>query len=189
MVSNLFTSFDHLYSALWLDTTRTPFGERPLLAATQIKHSRINYLQSGYASNILLFMTFIPWMQKYNIGIEKIDAQHKQLVDIINELHGAIQAGSTQEVLDDFLSKLTSYTEYHFGFEEGLLKKLGCAELEEHKEKHQEFINLIEGMVGHLHNRKLNLGGMLLIFLKRWFTNHILIDDMDALSDPNRSLR
>jgi hemerythrin len=126
-------------------------------------------------------MKLIPWMQEYNTGIVMIDAQHKRLVDIINKLHDAIQAGSEQETLQSILSKLTDYTKYHFDFEEGLLEKLGYAKLEEHKEEHQEFIHLIEGMAGHLLNEKLNTGDMLLKYLRSWLLNHILIEDMKAL--------
>jgi hemerythrin len=127
-------------------------------------------------------MTFISWKQEYNTGVEMIDAQHKRLVDIINMLHDAIQAGSEQEALQGILQKLTDYTKYHFGFEEGLLEKLGYAKLEEHKEEHQEFIDLIEGIAGHLRNGKLNTGDMLLKYMRSWLSNHILIEDMRALS-------
>jgi hemerythrin len=127
-------------------------------------------------------MKLIPWMQEYNTGIVMIDAQHKRLVDIINKLHNAIQAGSDQETLVGILSKLTDYTKYHFDFEEGLLEKLSYTGLENHKEEHQEFIHLVEGMAGRLNNEKLNTGNMLLKYLRSWLSNHILIEDMKALS-------
>ena len=139
-------------------------------------------LQPVSFSHIVPPMTFISWKQEYNTGVEMIDAQHKRLVDIINKLHDAIQAGSEQEALHGILSKLTDYTKYHFDFEEGLLEKLGYAKLEEHKEEHQEFIHLIEGMAGHLHNGKLNIGNMLMVFLEGWLIKHILDEDMKALS-------
>jgi hemerythrin-like metal-binding protein len=133
-------------------------------------------------------MALIQWTGKYQTGIEEIDAQHKLLVGYINELNDAIQADSGQEALGGTLSKLTDYAEFHFAFEEGLLEELGYAELAAHRERHQEFIELIEGMGEHLENGKTNMGDMLMVFLRNWLSKHILIDDMYALSAPNRSL-
>jgi hemerythrin-like metal-binding protein len=133
-------------------------------------------------------MVLIQWIERYQTGIEEIDAQHKQLVGYINELYDAIQDGSGQETLGGTLSKLTDYAEYHFAFEEGLLEELGYAELAAHRERHQEFIKLIEGMIEDLDNGKPNMGDMLMVFMRNWLSKHILIDDMYALSAPNRSL-
>jgi hemerythrin len=127
-------------------------------------------------------MTFISWNDTYNTDTEKIDEQHRKLVDIINELYDAKETGKAQEALDGILSRLMDYTKYHFDFEEALLDELDYPELVEHKAKHQELIDQI-GMIlkSHLDNKR-HVDTALLMFLKHWLVKHIMNEDMKALS-------
>ena len=127
-------------------------------------------------------MIFITWTQKYNTGIEEIDAQHKQFVDIINELYDARHSQNSQEVVNGILSKMTDYAEYHFNFEEELINQLNPSELEEHKAKHQKFRIYIKEILGYQTKEKFFIEDMLMMFLESWLVKHILIEDMKALS-------
>jgi len=127
-------------------------------------------------------MTFIAWKEEYQTGIGEIDAQHKQLIDIINELDIARHADKTQNVVSGILSKLTDRTEKHCDFEENLLEKLSHARLEEHMARHQDFIHQIEVMQGHLVDRKPGIEDMLIMFLSSWLSRHVLVEDKDTLS-------
>jgi len=171
------------------DPPETTKAECLISAASSTGHSTNDCLQPDFSKCILFGMALIQWAEKYQTGIEEIDAQHKQLVGCINELHDAIQAGSGQEALDAVLSKLTDYAESHFAFEEELLEDLGYVELAAHRGRHEEFIEVIEGMIEDLDHGKSNMGDMLMVFLRNWLLKHILIDDKYALSAPNQSLK
>ncbi len=127
-------------------------------------------------------MTLITWTQKYNTGVEEIDAQHRQLVDIINELYVARHSQNSQEVVNGILSKMTDYAEYHFDFEEELINQLNPSELKGHKAKHQKFRTYIKEILGYQSKEKFFVEDMLMMFLESWLTKHILIEDMKALS-------
>ncbi len=77
-------------------------------------------------------MIFISWKKEYNTGIEEINAQHKKLVGIINELHEAKETGKAQDALDGILLKLIDYTKFHFAAEKALLEDLNYHELAKH---------------------------------------------------------
>ena len=130
-------------------------------------------------------MIFITWTQKYTTGIEEVDAQHKQLVNIINELYDARHSQNSQEVVNGILSKMTDYAEYHFNFEEALINQLNPSELEEHKAKHQSFRTYIKEILGYQTKEKFFVEDMLMMFLESWLTKHILIEDMKALSSKD----
>ena len=142
-----------------------------------------NYYLQFYPSNYIVpSMAFISWNDTYNTDIEKIDEQHRKLVDIINKLHDARETGKTQEALDGLLSKLIDYTKYHFDYEEALLEDLNYPELAKHKAMHQELIEQIGMMLrSHLDNKS-HVGIALSMFLKAWLLKHILNEDMKALS-------
>ena len=130
-------------------------------------------------------MTFITWTPKFNTGIEKIDAQHKQLVNIINELYDARHSQNSQEVVNEILSKLTDYAEYHFDYEEKLINQLNSSMLEDHKAKHQKFRTYIKEILGFQTKEKFFVEDMLMMFLESWLTKHILTEDMKVLSSKD----
>jgi hemerythrin len=45
-------------------------------------------------------MALLPWNQGFSVSIKKFDDQHKQLVNLINQLHGAMKVGKGREELN-----------------------------------------------------------------------------------------
>lgn len=127
-------------------------------------------------------MTFIFWNEVPHIGIDEIDAQHKQLVNIINELCDIRPFQNSQEAFNGILSRLIDYAEYHFDFEEELMNQLNYSKLEEHKAEHQKFRNQIKEIQESQTEERFHIEDKLMIFLEDWFTEHILNEDMKALS-------
>lgn len=72
-------------------------------------------------------------------GNEKIDAQHKELIDKINKLVHTCDNGCCQLESVKMLDYLADYSEFHFGEEEALQEEVGYPGLEEHKKRHEEF--------------------------------------------------
>ena len=141
-----------------------------------------DYLQPVPCSRIVPSMAFISWQETYKTGIEQVAAQHRMLFDIINELHEAKETGKAQDALDGILSRLIDYTKFHFSTEEAILEELNYPELATHKATHQAFIKQIGTMLKSHQNNKPYVEHMLLVLLRRWLVNHVLNDDMNALS-------
>jgi hemerythrin len=57
---------------------------------------------------------FVEWSDDLSVGIEEIDNQHKVLVDLVNEMHAAIQQRKGSEAVQRVLSKLADYTRIHY---------------------------------------------------------------------------
>ena len=64
---------------------------------------------------------FVEWSNELSVGIEEIDSQHKVLVDLLNEVHEAIQRGRTLEATRDIIARLDEYARVHFAVEESLM--------------------------------------------------------------------
>ena len=62
-------------------------------------------------------MEMIQWNEVLATGIPAIDNQHKKLLELANQLGGAIERGDA-EVAEYVLGDLVDYTVYHFAFEE-----------------------------------------------------------------------
>jgi len=74
------------------------------------------------------------------IGVAKIDEQHKELVDRINTITSMGLKSVSKEETQKTLDLLGRYVVQHFGDEEALQKKCNYPKYEWHREIHQNFI-------------------------------------------------
>ena len=65
----------------------------------------------------------IVWSERYSVGISRIDEQHQRLIDLINDLHGAMLEKQEEPELSKILDGLAAYAVSHFATEETLMKK------------------------------------------------------------------
>ena len=122
-------------------------------------------------------MELIKWTDKYTLGIQEIDNQHKGLVVIINELFTYMSEGKAKEKMEDVFDHLTEYTKKNFSAEELMLYRYAYKDIEEHKVEHKKFIEKLEAFKKDFNNSKITISLEVLNFLKDWLLNHILISD------------
>ena len=125
-------------------------------------------------------MPLIEWSAELSVGIDSIDEQHKKLVNMINALNDAMILGQSNELLAKIFTGLAAYTQKHFAYEENLFAEYGYTDSEEHKRKHEELINqVVELKAKFLENPEGTISADLMLFLKRWLTNHIMRSDKE----------
>ena len=122
-------------------------------------------------------MSYWSWDPSLSIGIDVIDAQHRRIVDYINELHAA-HADNSRDKISDVLTGLVDYTLTHFAFEEDLMENSGYPFIEAHKKVHVAFAENI-GKFVEQHEAGHDVTRRLLSTLQVWLTNHIKHDDKD----------
>lgn len=83
-----------------------------------------------------------PWNDNFATGIDTIDEQHRQLVDLLNKLSVHLAQGSDELTLNSVFDELTDYTVYHFTTEEGIWEKHfgDDALVALHHDTHQGFV-------------------------------------------------
>ena len=122
----------------------------------------------------------IAWKSEYNIGVELIDRQHKQLVEIVNVLHNSTRLGGAREVLWDVLLSLIKYTKIHFESEESIFKKYGYPGYGEHKRAHEKLTAQVSDFAKAFVQQRIDVSPELMVFLKDWLMDHVL--DLDLQS-------
>jgi len=120
---------------------------------------------------------FIEWSSALSVGIEEIDAQHKVLVDLLNQVHEAIQQRKGAEATKDIVEQLGEYTRIHFAVEESLMRILHYPGYERHKEEHDRLIEQLNGFRTKLQEGTGSISFELAHFLKVWLTRHIMEGD------------
>lgn len=122
-------------------------------------------------------MLIFKWDKSYITNIDSIDEQHKNLVDIINQLGENIQSNNklSQKELDEHFEKIIYYAKAHFKDEETHMNvsNVDNRHIEIHKKAHslflQEVTKLYSGIKNHLISPEL-----LFHFLSNWLSVHIL---------------
>ncbi len=122
-------------------------------------------------------MPLITWGPSLETGIAIIDAQHKRLVDIINDLDGAQKAGRSHEIMGAMLAELVDYTHLHFGTEEKLLVSHDYEDYDAHRRAHRVFTDQIEMDRDRFVEGNTQLDTSLMEFLRSWLINHIAVSD------------
>lgn len=123
-------------------------------------------------------MPLIEWDEKYSVGIQQIDEQHKQLIDLINALHDARCVDNGRESLATILHGLVSFAARHFTMEEDLLVQYEYPEFESHRREHDRFVQKVSDFHEDLNDGASALSDDVMYFLRDWLIHHILGTDM-----------
>ena len=116
--------------------------------------------------------------EKYVVGVETIDEEHKRLFEIIGEANEILHNDFLYDKFDQIsnvLGELVEYTKVHFADEEAYMESINYEGLEAQKRAHAMFVEKIENInlddVDENQDEYLN---GLLSFLLDWLVNHIL---------------
>ena len=126
---------------------------------------------------------------RYEIGIAEIDAQHRQLLDILARLEQNSGQGYSYEAARDALAELTNYANVHFAIEESLMRMHRYPDLAAHVAEHQHLRKQLAGFQQRLLDA--DIATQLHKFIESWLTKHIDVTDrkyvphlLDSRIDP-----
>jgi hemerythrin len=121
----------------------------------------------------------VEWSDALSVGIDEIDAQHRTLVDLVNELNSAIEERHGNAAVGEILARLEEYTRIHFAVEESLMRVLSYPRFAAHRREHAKLTEQLDELRGRFDAGQTALGFELMHFLKRWLTTHIMESDQD----------
>ena len=123
------------------------------------------------------------WNSNLEIGVAKIDAQHRELVGMLAKLFEAMHDGAGASVLDDILAQLEDYAREHFAVEEALMEQHGYRDRDTHLAAHKVFHRKVATLKEQFEqNGQGALSIQVVLFLRNWLTDHIANVDQ-ALGD------
>jgi len=124
---------------------------------------------------------YISWDPKFELGIPVIDAQHKTLVELCNNVYQKLLTNQNNEqfheVLKDALRQCANYVQTHFKDEEILMKACNYSLYENHKARHDEFTEKVIYTVEHFDSVNLIDAFQFVEFLYDWILTHIAHED------------
>ena len=122
-------------------------------------------------------MAFLEWLREYEIGHEQIDAQHRHLVDMVNNLHVATIAGEGVQVLAPVLKELVDYVREHFRAEEQLAASFAPEECALQRAAHAKIVKRLKEVIAISRSAPQRASVELTSLLKAWVIKHVLVVD------------
>nr|WP_307990932.1 hemerythrin domain-containing protein [uncultured Niameybacter sp.] len=128
----------------------------------------------------------MSWRDYLNIGINIIDEQHVELLKIEHKIEQCLKRRCRMVdsiYLMNLIVELRNYVTYHFYEEEKLIAQINPSELKRHREKHEEFVEVITAIdCSELLNYPESVLRELQIVIREWFFNHIIKEDYEVLN-------
>ena len=124
-------------------------------------------------------MTLLKWNPEYELGLETVDQQHKQLFVIINELIIATEYTRPNIELLPIVERLESYATSHFSAEEEIFTQIGFTGRSEHEAEHAQFIDAVKYIRKQCRIIDAPMAPKMKDFLLIWLTHHILTKDKE----------
>jgi hemerythrin len=118
-------------------------------------------------------MPLLEWKDSYGVGHSRLDRQHRELVNLLNQFSDAVGEGRAAAAQNQALDRLLRYTGQHFAFEESELRRAGYPGLAAHKREHDRLLARVADFSAGKSGRK----PQLVQFLEQWLVDHIRKSD------------
>lgn len=117
-------------------------------------------------------MNLLQWKPEYSVGIESMDTEHREMIDLINDVYARLGTSPDAEDIENCLENIYSTISMHFALEERLMRDNLYAEYDDHKEDHEDLLDeireLMDDFLADTDSGAVRLQGS----LSGWFARH-----------------
>lgn len=118
----------------------------------------------------------LKWDQKYELGHERIDAEHRIFLGLVIDFHDAIEQKKSKEKLIRILREIGKYAEFHFVSEENIMADYGYPEQTEHAQLHDILLSDVRDKYSRFMLDEISADAVF-DFLFSWFAIHTSTED------------
>ncbi len=122
-------------------------------------------------------MALIEWKDHYSVGIDAVDHEHREMIDLINEVHEKLTADTGQVDVTGFLGEIFRAISAHFALEEKFMREHRYDHLARHKEAHEALLEEIRDIMEDYAADPATASQRLSDKLDHWFTEHFRTHD------------
>lgn len=122
-------------------------------------------------------MPFLEWTSYYEVGNPTIDAQHRHLAGLANQLHDAAIAGESATVLAPSLRTLVDYVREHFHAEEELAAQFAPDEFPLQRGAHSQLARKVKEVLCICNTDPRRASLELCALVKTWLIKHVIVMD------------
>jgi len=122
----------------------------------------------------------VIWSNTYSVGIKLIDDQHKELLDLVNDMYNHVNnddEAAERAYFQGVIKKTADYVKIHFATEEKIMKATNFKGYSGHKLIHDSFIMSVVDIINQFESGKRVPLISFTNFIKDWILTHIAIMD------------
>jgi len=123
-------------------------------------------------------VNFVRWDSKYSVGINSIDEQHKQIIELINEFYTAFVEKSNSDIFLEIIGRMMEYATFHFEYEEKYFVQFNYSDSKAHVAEHLAFVEKAKDFKQQIQEGHTSITFRVISFLKEWLSNHIEVSDV-----------
>jgi hemerythrin len=123
-------------------------------------------------------MEKVFWKEEYSVGVEKLDQQHRQILEIVDKMTRQAGTSTDPKIISEALTAMLQYARQHFTTEEELMAEHDYPETEQQKRQHSYFLKRTAELSIRAMEAKQSTAIEIMEFLGNWWLIHILKWDM-----------
>lgn len=117
-------------------------------------------------------MSVLQWEDRFSIGIAEVDHEHREMIQLINDLHAAMGGDRSRDRVEEFLGEILARISAHFALEEKSMEALRYPERAEHKRDHEHLLDEIRDIMDDVTDHGVLDEARLSSRLGTWFGDH-----------------
>jgi len=123
-------------------------------------------------------MVLIEWRSEFETGVLDVDHEHRELIDLINQLHDQMGGDAEPDKISAFLGEVFARISAHFALEESVMRKHQYDQYTEHKADHEKLLDDIRDIMDDFEAGKFAAYDEALSSAVRdWFVDHFKTKD------------
>lgn len=122
-------------------------------------------------------MQLLEWKDEFSLGIPEIDFEHRELIQLINEMLVKIYESERTENTSEYLGEIYARIALHFALEEKIMRERNYDHLEDHKSDHDKLLNEIRDIMDNYSDITEIDTDKFVNELTHWFTDHFSTRD------------
>lgn len=129
----------------------------------------------------------IAWDSKYEVGIERIDFEHRIFVGLIKDLHNAVEEHQPRDRMARIIDEIRLYAAFHFLSEENIMLDANYPAYAEHAAEHARLLSLLDDRAHRFMRDKDESAERIVDFVFQWFALHTTQVDKQIANHINAS--
>jgi hemerythrin len=122
-------------------------------------------------------MSLFRWSNAHSVYLPEIDAEHRAIYRLGDELHKAVLANADSALLQPILVNLLETVEQHFRHEERLMRAIHYTSFTWHKGQHDAARKRSRALARRIAGGETAAAGEMVEFLSEWLRGHIAVAD------------
>lgn len=122
-------------------------------------------------------MSLIEWKEEFSVGVASVDLEHRELIEMINDLHALTGRGADHDRVISALGDIYAQISAHFALEEKYMRDTRYDSLASHKEDHEALLDELRDIMDRVEDDGSYEEKRLSRELGRWFSDHFRTHD------------